>query len=96
MNQNTGDELGDGFTSEFKSYLEHAKYLFLRCQSYADSTRLFMYDDNESLAMMLGVNGDGENWSSILKVTNNRADYDNVEMFKKVRKDVEDMLSKLK
>lgn len=96
MNQNTEDKLGDGFTSEFKSYLEHAKYLFLRCKSYADSTTLFMYDDNESLAMMLGVNGDGDNWSSILKVTNQRADHDNVEMFKQVRKDAEDMLSKLK
>lgn len=96
INQNTDDMLGDGFTSEFKSYLEHAKYLFLNCKSYADSTSLYMYDDNESLAMMLGVNGEGENWSSILKVTNRRADYDNVEMFKQVRKDVEDMLSKLK
>ena len=96
MNQNTEDRLGDGFASEFKSYLEHAKYLFLRCKSYADSTTLFMYDDNESLAMMLGVNREGEDWSSILKTTNRRADYDNVEMFKQVRKDVEDMLSKLK
>ena len=96
MNQNTDDMLGDGFTSEFKSYLEHAKYLFIKCSSSALSTALFMYDDNESLAMMLGVNGDGGNWSSILKVTNQRADHDNIEMFKQVRKDVEDMLSKLK
>lgn len=95
MNQNTEDMLGGGYTSDFKSYLEHAKYLFLKCRSSAGSTVLFMYDDNESLAMMLGAERYEDDWVRILKLTNQRADHDNIEMFKQVRKDVEDMLSKL-
>lgn len=96
MNQNTEDMLGGGYTSDFKSYLEHTKYLFLQCRSSANSTTLFMYDDNESLAMMLGAERYEDDWVRILKLTNQRADHDNVEMFKQVRKDVEDILSKLK
>lgn len=96
INQNTEDELGGGYTSDFKSYLEHAKYLFLRCRSSSDSTHLYMYDDNESLAGMLGIERFDLDWTRVLRVVNQRADHDNVEMFKQVRKDAEDMLSKLK
>lgn len=96
INQNTEDMLGGGYTSDFKSYLEHAKYLFLSCRS---AVAVYMHDDNESLAGMLGVERDEryeDDWVRILKLTNQRAEHDNVEMFKQVRKDVEDMLSKLK
>lgn len=94
FNQNYADELGGGYTSDFKSYLEHAKYIWLHCRSGYNTTNLRMYDDNESLVALLGVAPEIEDGRPI-KVVNQRADHDKIEVFERIRNEVKEKLKEI-